>query len=431
MQGNLRQIQLPEVLQFISMGKSTGKLSIRPQSQGEIVLMIKDGCVINSTALERKRRLGDLLVNRGLLKRSELSEVLALQRSVESDKRLGEILVEREYVKEETITEVLRLQLEEEIWNLFGLEEGEFKFENTNEQEVGPGIVEIGIDPLIIEGTRRQDEWSRIRQFLPDDEIILGVQAGEDLMESAATKKPRFSAREWKVVSQINGIFPIRAIVNRSGMGRFDVYRIISECMERGFLVIKDRETLPIYTNSLPSNDGTQIPASGTQAKRSGGGLFSGFLGGKRDEKIEEPIHFISPIGALTSFVNQLSARLGAQTEDFEPKITFDLWADQLVYFSRADLIVCEKGQLNAQQLEAFIKMAEFSQAGRDAFEDGVEALIQIADVLYRSGTRKLGAKNAQKTTRELADEILTRARFEYGQNYPFSDRLRSALDLE
>ena len=41
-------------------------------------------------------------------------------------KRLGEILIERDIITEAQIREVLRLQLEEEIWNLFALDEGEF-----------------------------------------------------------------------------------------------------------------------------------------------------------------------------------------------------------------------------------------------------------------------------------------------------------------
>src|SRR5690606_29398230 len=129
----------------------------------------------------RRRRIGDLLVNRGLLKRSELSRLLTVQRTVESDKRLGQILVERDIISEDTIRETLRLQLEEEIWNLFAWKDGEFFFENVPSNQLGDEIVTIEIEPLILEGTRRNDEWQKIVAIIPNDRLILSVTTvGDD-----------------------------------------------------------------------------------------------------------------------------------------------------------------------------------------------------------------------------------------------------------
>jgi len=228
MQGNLKQIQLPEVLQFISMGKSSGKLTVSTRDSVETTLMIKSGKIINSTALERQRRLGDLLVHRGILRRSVLSQVLSLQRTVESDKRLGQILIDREIVSANTIRDVLKLQLEEEIWNLFGLDDGEFRFEQVDEDKLGDANLQIDIEPLLLEGTRRQDEWRKLVRLLPSDKMIPIANLPKD-----RDKKFKPTPAEWKVLAQLNGRFNIRAIVNRAGMGRFEVYQILAEFIRR------------------------------------------------------------------------------------------------------------------------------------------------------------------------------------------------------
>ena len=50
------------------------------------------------------------------------------------------------------------MQLEEEVWDLFRLSEGEFKFEHGARAKDEEIIVEIEIEPLIMEGTRQLDE---------------------------------------------------------------------------------------------------------------------------------------------------------------------------------------------------------------------------------------------------------------------------------
>lgn len=99
LEGSLKAFSLPEVLQFLSMQKMSGHLHL-DQPTYSIVLTIKGGRIVNSSTLQRSRKLGEMLVQRSLLKRRDLEEVLSVQKTIENDRRLGELLVERGLITE-------------------------------------------------------------------------------------------------------------------------------------------------------------------------------------------------------------------------------------------------------------------------------------------------------------------------------------------
>lgn len=437
MQGNLRQIQLPEVLQFISMGKSSGLLTIRDPRGAEITLAIRNGKIINSSALDRRRRLGELLVHRGILRRSVLSQLLALQRTIESDKRLGQILVERDIITENTIREVLRLQLEEEIWNLFGLEEGEFKFEQATDQQLGEAMVQMDIEPLLLEGTRRQDEWRKIVRLLPNEKIVLGVrdlrsQFGDD-------ERLRLTPAEWKVLAQVNGRFPIRAIVNRSGMGRFEVYQIVASLINRGVVYIKDAKALSMEGSTVLLEPAVMQQVRGSQSspanQTSGGvgGLFSSLLKTATTRRdAGEKMSFVSPVGSLSYFINRTTETFFGMREmkagSADQRMVETMWIEMLIGYVKADLVTAERNMVNADRLESYIRLFEFSESTQDCYEDSLEALLQLFDQLYRYFVSQVGEKTAARTVKELLDDIAPRITHTYGGDMKWSDRVQGMM---
>lgn len=443
MQGSLTQIQLPEILQFLSMGKGSGILTL---SRGgtEITLFVRNGKIVNSSSIERMRRLGELLVQRGILRRSKLSEVLALQRTVESDKRLGQILVERDIVKEQTIREVLRLQLEEEIWNLFAWEEGDFKFEAAEPAKLGDAIVEIDIEPLILEGTRRQDEWKKIQKVLPDDMVILTPKKLEDDFK----RELKLSPGEWRVLAVVNGRFTIRALINRAAMGRFETFNILYGFVKKGILVpkapAKQTVSYDAPSDGTQSRSRQQVDEQLAAAKSSGGGvggLLSSILkGGAAAVKStgvgrsSEVMEFVSPAGVLAEFVNEVvqafmetkEARSGTQERNFLHR----MWRDLVMTFTRADLIVVENNRLNADRLERYFAAFEFSPPIQDCYEDTMEGLFHLLDAVYRMLAARLGERGASRIVRDTLSHMAPRVRLKYGDAFSLEERVQSVLKL-
>lgn len=441
MQGNLENVPLPEVLQFISMGKSIGILTIRNGSE-EISLTISKGKIINSSSIERKRRLGELLINRGLLKRSELSRLLKIQRTVESDKKLGQILTEREVVSEQTIQETLRLQLEEEIWGLFNWETGDFQFQNMSADKIGDALVRIDIEPLILEGTRRNDEWKKILSILPNDNLILTINHPGDSFE----RNVKLRDSEWRVLSQINGEFTIRAVVNRSNLGRFEVFMILSQFIRSGLISIDEEKTQQSQLLRQPNNASTvqsmntPAPAS-IKPQRS---LFSSILGdGNGAKRKDAPsaaaaaggtaTDYLSPIGLLGFFVNELFARCAKTKEGRDLSATLFLdqaWFDIVQVYNRADLISVHQNIVNTRLIESYFQSCNFDEHVDECFEDALEGLVNMIKACYTYCCNVIGDKATNRIVNEMFQSINPNPTLKYRGPFPLSENIKTILNL-
>jgi general secretion pathway protein E/type IV pilus assembly protein PilB len=72
--------------------------------------------------IQQKIRLGDLLVEKGLITEAQLMEALAKQKESGFSKKLGEVLVDEGFVTERQIAEVLAEQLHLDFVDLYGVE---------------------------------------------------------------------------------------------------------------------------------------------------------------------------------------------------------------------------------------------------------------------------------------------------------------------
>lgn len=430
MQGSLTQIQLPEILQFLSMGKGSGFLTLS-RGGNDIVLMVRSGRIINSSAITRMRRLGELLVQRGILRRSTLAEVLKLQRTIEADKPLGAILIERDIVTEATIREVLRMQLEEEIWNLFSWEEGDFKFEALEDSKLGEALVQIDIEPLILEGTRRHDEWKKIQKVIPDDTVVLVVnRVGDDFKRDI-----KLSPAEWRVLAQVNGRSNVRAIMNRSAMGRFEVFQILNNFLKKGIVGVSKGNP----ASNAPINDmQTIVEDLPKKPAATGGGGFGGlrslFGGGGQKERNADRIEFPTPIGALAGFITELSEDfLGAKELKPDPNdhsVLERLWRDISSVYTRADLVSVDHTRVRSDRFEAYLRLFEFSPATQDSYEDTMEALFALLDGVYRHFAGRLGERAAAKIVRDALAGFTPRITLRYRPDFNLQEQVQSFLRL-
>lgn len=429
MQGSLTQIQLPEILQFLSMGKGSGKLRLSRGGQ-EIELFVRNGKIINSSSLERQRRLGELLIQRGILRRSTLSEVLKLQRTIESDKRLGQILTERDIVNEQTIREVLRLQLEEEIWSLFNWEEGEFRFDAYEDAKLGDDIVSIEIEPLILEGTRRHDEWKKILKVFPDDSVILTVtKIGDDFK-----RELKLSPAEWKVLAQVNGKCTIRAIINRSAMGRFEVFQILYNFLKKGIIVSRAPEAAPNPALAGPGKSNVEQLPHGEPQKKSGGLLAMITGGGKKSDRNTDAVDCVSPVGAMAAFINAMMDNFlntKEQRTATQDRNALDrMWRELVMTYTRADLVLVEGNHVYADRIEHYFELFEFSPAIQDCYEDTMEALFQLLDIAYRMFATRMGDRAAAKVVRDTLSDLGPRLHLRYGEAFNLEERVQALLKL-
>lgn len=166
--GNLEDVSVAEVLQFVHIGRRTGTLVITAgDGRGEVGF--HRGRIISAWAPNSKK-LGDLLLARGLVERAQLDEALRLQESQRPRRSLGQILVDSGLVKAPAIRKVVAEQIEETVYQLVTWRQGRFEFaidELRPVDDIGvyPGDIlpdiHLNTQMLVLEALRIFDEKNR------------------------------------------------------------------------------------------------------------------------------------------------------------------------------------------------------------------------------------------------------------------------------
>jgi hypothetical protein len=162
--GNLRTMDLPEILQWISTGRKTGTLHIERRSVHKRIVF-KDGVIHSSTSNDPRESMGQFLIRDRHVTEEQLFRALLRQET--EGRLLGAILVGDGVLSEEDMRQSLEAKAEETIYDLFLWTEGKFEFKDG---EMPANIlvhVEMGVTSVIMEGIRRVDEWRRIKDVFP------------------------------------------------------------------------------------------------------------------------------------------------------------------------------------------------------------------------------------------------------------------------
>ena len=173
--GNLRTMDLPEVLQWIAGGRKTGTLQIDRGSVQKRIGFV-DGIIETSWSNDPRESLGQFLVRDALITEEQLFK--ALLRQEKEGRLIGMILVGDGAVSEADLRRSLQIKVGETIYDLFLWPEGQFEFKDGDLPKL-PGIsVELPVMGVIMEGARRLDEWSRIRTVFPTAGTSFNVPQG-------------------------------------------------------------------------------------------------------------------------------------------------------------------------------------------------------------------------------------------------------------
>ncbi len=219
--GNLKTVSFPDILQLLATGKKTGTLQISTNSrQKEIVF--EDGNIIFASSINASEDLlGNLLLKRGKISKSDLEQAISLHK--QTGRQLGTTLVDMNLFDKEEVIECLKMQIEEIVYNLFSWPEGEFKLAENAIPKNMPMTVELNTMSVIMEGTRRIDEWVEIEKVLPPDDVKLM------LTKAPKTKKDEItiSLEEFQVLSVINGERTIPDLLEASPVGEFVTLRAL------------------------------------------------------------------------------------------------------------------------------------------------------------------------------------------------------------
>jgi tetratricopeptide (TPR) repeat protein len=236
-EGPLAELGIGDVLQLLGLTRKTGVLSIRADRlSDEAIVHFSRGAIVFAVRRRSTRRLGQLLIRAGQLTQRELDRALEIQHS-EPTRRLAEILLEMGSVGEEELERQLRFQMEENIYELMAWTDGYFKFEERVEIAEQRLLARVRVDSLLMEGSRRIDEWSRLEARVPGPEAVPALSPNADRDATPLELRPD----EWEVLAELDGERDVRQLAADLGRSEFDVGKVVYGLVSTGLVSIAER----------------------------------------------------------------------------------------------------------------------------------------------------------------------------------------------
>ena len=221
--GNLSDTGLAEVCQLLALGLKTGCLSVVDRARfGQ--LYFERGRVLFATIVNRRDRLGRILVREGLVTRDALESALSAQ-AESPGTRLGELLVAGGAVSRESLDRCIRVQMEEAVYHLFGWSRGTFFFEADARPPEGELTVSLGAEGLLLEAARRHDEWSLVATLVPSPDAVFAP------VDGAATPEGEDVGR---IRALVGGRRSVADLAAAAGIGELEAARAVSRLVAAG-----------------------------------------------------------------------------------------------------------------------------------------------------------------------------------------------------
>ena len=235
--GNLRDFALHDFLYLVDRGYKTGSLLLDPPPPTDAAHLYFDkGKLLSVIRPHRRERLGEMLIRLGKINSQQLTLALQTQQ-MGNGRPLGQILVEQKAIDQRDLQMCIQQQIEETVYDLFAWREGEFKF--LSGQRPSPddvqSLVPLPVENLIMEGVRRVDELSRIREHIPSNDLV--VRFVEQPQDKAANIN--MTADEWRIFARINGRATINDIAEKTGLPPFQVSHIVLGFITAGLVEIQ------------------------------------------------------------------------------------------------------------------------------------------------------------------------------------------------
>lgn len=228
--GNLKTMLPGDLLQWLSLGQKTGTLMVSNKGTQKKIFF-SNGRVISSASNDPREYLGQFLMSHGYITEEELMKAMEVQQ--QSGILLGKILVMIDVINEEDLQRLMRLKAEEEIYDIFLWNEGDFQFLDDELPQMEMIPLRVDVTGLIMEGTRRVDEWNRIHTLIAHEALVptMVKEIPPEELEDDAQRT---------VINAIDGRRSLAELVLESRSSSFNVASTVYHFTREGYVKLND-----------------------------------------------------------------------------------------------------------------------------------------------------------------------------------------------
>lgn len=154
--GDLRTMPLPELLMWISQFRKTGTVRVVENDDDTHILAFLEGALVYSSSPDPEKRLGALLVSRGVVTR----EMYERARKLRDEEGVGiaKALSKLKLVAPDDMTRFLRKKAEREVFGLFDVRDAEFSFNDREMPTLELLPLRVDLSAMLLRITQNMDE---------------------------------------------------------------------------------------------------------------------------------------------------------------------------------------------------------------------------------------------------------------------------------
>jgi len=155
--GDLAVLDPSIVFQMVNIAKLTGKLKLITVSN-VASLYFDDGELVYATIDTGNKRVGEILIEKGLINEYQLNSALKVSQLNGVNKRIGDVLIEKEDIDYDVLVSVIQEQIKMAVYTVLDWCQGQFVYFNGARMENEDILLEVKLDHLLLEGLKRLDE---------------------------------------------------------------------------------------------------------------------------------------------------------------------------------------------------------------------------------------------------------------------------------
>ncbi|MEZ5065464.1 MAG: DUF4388 domain-containing protein [bacterium] len=231
--GELREFELPDILQLIASQKKAGWLKVISRGDCHFVFF-RDGKITSTkNPAEETDPLEQFIVRKGILSDDQMDRVAAVRRKTGMD--VQDILQKEGLLSSDDVQDVFDAMVEQDIFDLMSIRSGTYEFET--EDRTGPvpeGSLAAEIGPILMEAARKADEVSEMRKALGPEDGVLALTA------TGRAAQPE-SSDERAVLALVNAIRDIDTILADSSLDRYTATHALFDCARKGWVTLLRR----------------------------------------------------------------------------------------------------------------------------------------------------------------------------------------------
>jgi hypothetical protein len=217
-----------------------------------------DGIISTSWSNDPRESLGQFLVREALITEEQLFK--GLLRQEREGRLIGVLLLADGAVTEDDLRKLLPMKVAETIYDLFLWKEGRFEFKDGDLPEPAGVNCDLPVMGVILEGARRVDEWSRIREVFPSDGTTFALPKGIP---------PDVSDREERRLLELaKDGRTLAAIALEMRRSEFEAAATAFELHQRGLLAVARVQETPVGDTNELVRDLLALAAERMEKKR-------------------------------------------------------------------------------------------------------------------------------------------------------------------